>query len=82
MICVITKIEKKASRYGGHFFYCFFRSIDGRNTYYSCLFPKMRNFKRWSKVMDIGTTLSNLKLVKGKDKLIDADSNFKIVEQR
>lgn len=81
MIATITKIQKKSSRYGGHFFYVFFRSIDGKKSYYSCLYPKMRNFARWKLVMDIGTTLTNLKLVKGKPKLIDADSKFVIVEE-
>jgi len=82
MILTIIKIEKKPSRYGSHFFYCFFKSIDGRKSYYTCLYPKMRNFSRWSKVMDVGTTLSNLHLVKGKDKLVDADSKFRIVKEQ
>jgi len=81
MIATITKIQKKRSRYGGYFFYVFFTSADNKKSYYSCLYPKMRNFARWKKIMDIGTTLTNLKLVKGKDKLVDADSKFVVVEE-
>lgn len=81
MIATIIKIQKKQSRYGGYFYYCFFKDVSGQQTYYTCLFPKMRNFARWKKVMDVGTTLSNLTLVKGKDKLIDADSRFVKVEE-
>ena len=82
MIATVIKIQKKKSRYGGFFYYCFFKSVDNQKSYYTCLYPKMRNFARWKKVMDIGTTLSNLKLVKGKDKLVDADSKFQVVEEK
>lgn len=80
MIAEIIKIQKKKSMYGGYFYYAFLKGVDGKS-YYTCLYPKMRNFARWKKVLDVGTTLSNLKLVKGKDKLIDADSRFEIVEE-
>ena len=77
----LIKLEKKASRYGGYFYYAFFKGSDDGKSYYSCLFPKMRNFSRWKKVLEIGTILSNLRLVKGKNKLIDADSKFKVIEE-
>lgn len=80
MTAEIVKIQKKPSRYGGFFFYAFFKGLDGKS-YYTCLYPKMRNFARWKKVLDVGTTLSNLRLIKDNNKLIDADSNFKVVEE-
>lgn len=80
MIATLIKLQKKRSRYGGYFYYAFFKGEDGKS-YYTCLYPKMRNFKRWNKVLDIGKVFTNLKLVKGKEKLIDADSKFKIVEE-
>lgn len=80
MTAKIIKIQKKSSRYGGFFFYVFFKGLDDKS-YYSCLYPRMRNFTRWNKVLDVGTTLSNLKLVKGKDKLINADSRFVLIEE-
>ena len=82
MIATIIKIQKKSSRYGGFFFYVFFKSVDNKKSYYSCLYPKMRNFARWKQVMDVGVTLSNLKLCKDKTNLIDADSKFQIVEEK
>ena len=42
----------------------------------------MRNFGRWSKVLREGVTLKNLRLVKGKTKLIDADSRFKTLTEK
>lgn len=80
MIYTLIKLQKKASRYGGHFFYAFFKGDDG-NSYYTCLYPKMRNYARWKKCLKIGTMFTNFKRVKGKEKLIDADSRFKVVEE-
>jgi len=78
MIAEITKIKKKPSRYGGYFYYVFFKSNKGKS-YYSCLYPKMRNFIRWRKVLKVGTLLKNLHLVRGHKNIIDADSKFKVI---
>lgn len=77
MIATIIKIDKKASKYGGDFYYVYFKS-DECKSYYTCLYPKMRNFSRWKTVMKVGNTFTNLK-VKEKT-LIDADSNFKLLD--
>jgi len=82
MIATITKIQKKKSRYGGFFYYVFFTTPDRKKSLYSCLYPKLRNWSRWKHVMNVGATLTNLKLVKGKDKLIDADSKFILIEEK
>ena len=81
MIATIIKIQRKKSRYGGYFYYVFFSTPDRKKSLFSCLYPKLRNWQRWKHVMNIGTTLTNLKLVKGKDKLIDADSKFVVVTE-
>lgn len=82
MILTIASIKKKRSRYGGWYYHISFKSIDGKKNYFSYIYEKMKNFHRWKKVMDVNTTLSNLKLVKGKDKLVDADSRFVLVENK
>jgi hypothetical protein len=71
MKATITKIEKKASRYGGYFFYAFFKDEKGKS-YYTCLYPKMRNYVNWKPYMKEGTKLKNLRVKKGR--LLDADS--------
>ena len=81
MIATIIKIQKKKSRYGGYFYYAFFKGLDGKS-YYSCLYERLRNWTRWKKILNVGITLSNLKLVKGKAKIIDADSKFVMVEEK
>ncbi len=75
----IIKIEKKPSRYGGYFFYAFFKEVKTGKSYYTCLYPKMRNFCRWKQILREGITLKNLRLVRGHSKLIDADSRFKLL---
>ncbi len=83
MIAKLVKIEKKASRFGGYFYYVFFREVKTKKSYYSCIFPRLRNWSRWKKVMKVGLIFTGLKLVKKakKPNLIDADSRFKIVEK-
>ena len=83
MIAKLIKLEKKISRFGGYFHYAFFKEVNTGKSYYTCLFPRMRNFKRWKKVMTVGLTYKGLRLLKkgNKPNLIDADSRFKIVEE-
>jgi len=76
MIAKITKIEKRSSRYGGYFFYAFFKADSGK-TYYSCLYPKMRNYVNWKPYLKEGIKLKNLRVKKGR--LIDADSQIEEV---
>ena len=75
----IIKIQKRASRYGGFFFLVCFKDLEG-NSYISYIYPKMRNYNRWKKVLSTGTTLSGLRTVKGRRNIIDADSRFTKVE--
>ena len=52
MIATIIKLQKKRSRYGGYFYYCFMKDEDGKS-YYTCLYQKMRNFSRWKKILNV-----------------------------
>jgi hypothetical protein len=76
MQATLVKLEKKPSRYGGYFYYAFFKNKDGKS-YYTCLYPKMRNFKKWKPLMKEGITLKGLRIKK--DRLLDADSPIKQV---
>ncbi len=80
MIATIIKITKKSSRYGGFYYLLCFKNLKVKS-YISYIYEKMRNFSRWKKVLKEGITLKGLKLVRGKNKLIDADSRFKIIEE-
>ena len=80
MTAELIKINKRPSRYGGYFYLVCFKGLDGKS-YISYIYPKMRNYSRWKKVLDTGITLSGLRLVRGKKNLIDADSRFSIVSE-
>jgi len=74
----LLKVVKHPSRYGGYFYYLFFKSSDGKS-FRSCLHSKCINFQRWLKVLSDFSKgqeiwLTNL-ITKGK--IIDADSDFK-----
>jgi len=80
MTAKIIKIQKKSSKYGGHFFFVCFKDLED-NSYISYIYPKMRNYKRWCKVLDVGIILSGLRTVRGRKNIVDADSRFAIVEE-
>ena len=72
----ITSFKEQKSKYGDTFFYVFFKDQNGQSLK-SCIYPNMRNFQKWDKVVKPGMVLDNLKLKhKG---LIDADSQFQVV---
>jgi len=57
----ITRIQEKesTSRYKGNYYVVYFKSSEGKFCY-SYIYPKMQNFKRWSKVLTKGITLTGL----------------------
>lgn len=80
MTAKIVEIQQRPSKWGGIFYHVFFKDANGKN-FYTYVYPRMRNFSRWKKVLNKGTNLTDLKLMVNKNNLIDADSNFKVKEQ-
>ena len=79
----VTGVDKRPSRFGGDFFYVYFKGIEDGKSYRTCIYPKCRNFVNWAKIINryekgVSTTLSNLVVKNGT--LIDADSMPKIIE--
>lgn len=71
VIYEVTKIgERKTSRYGGWFYYIFFKGTDGK-TYRTCITNKCRNHQRWLE-LSVGERLVGMHVIK--PGLIDADS--------
>lgn len=71
MKAILLKTQESVSKYGGKFWYAFFKGEDGKS-YRSCLYPTCRNFARWQGfVGKQGVELDGL-VVKGN--FIDADS--------
>jgi len=79
----ITKISESNSKYGGIFYYIFFKDLEGAS-FKTCVYPKYRNFVRWGYLIEkyyAGSDeiwLDDLRLKLGR--LVDADSLFKVME--
>jgi hypothetical protein len=80
MTAKIIEIQQRPSKWGGIFYHVLFKDANGKN-FYTYVYPRMRNFSRWKKVLNKGINLTDLKLMANKNNLIDADSNFKVKEQ-
>ena len=79
MIATILKITRRRSKYGGFFYLVCLKSDTGKS-YITYIYEKMRNYARWSKVLNKGVILAGLKIVRGKRNIIDADSRFTKVD--
>jgi hypothetical protein len=74
MTATIISIQRKLSQYGGYYFLVSFKGENGRS-YYTYIYPRMRNYNKWKPLLKEGITLTGLNL-KSKN-LIDADSLIK-----
>lgn len=72
----IMKVDEKRSRYGGIFYYVFFKDTATGKSIKSCIDPKMGNYKRWQEFLAPGIVLGNLRVITRRNgsTLIDADS--------
>lgn len=71
MIATLIRTQEMPSKFGGKFYYAFFRGDDGRS-YRSCLTPSCHNFNRWRPF--IGKEFIKLDNLILKGGMIDADS--------
>ena len=85
MRATVTGISRNPSKYGGHFFYMFFKveTPEGHENMRSCLDPKMGNFKRWEGLVKRAEegevfVLDNLNK---KGNMVDADSHPKEIKE-
>jgi hypothetical protein len=71
MKAILLKTQEQTSKFGGKFYYAFFKGEDGKS-YRSCLYPNYGNFARWKHLIGKeGVTLTGLNARGG---MIDADS--------
>jgi len=79
MKAMLLKSERRASKYGGHFFYLFFKGEDGKS-YRSCVTPACRNFAQWKLFLGRENVWVEGLMVKSKN-MIDADSVPKLCRE-
>jgi hypothetical protein len=71
MRAILQKTSEQPSRFGGKFYYAFFKLEDGRSSR-SCLSPTCKNFFRWKPF--IGKQNVELDGIVLKGNMVDADS--------
>lgn len=67
----LLRTQEQPSKFGGKFYYFFFKGEDGKS-YRSCMYPNYGNFARWKGF--VGRTNVSLDGLIAKGSMIDADS--------
>lgn len=82
MIATLNKITKHPSKWGGDFYYLFFKTEDGESCK-SCVTPNYRNWQRWREIV-LNFQESHPLVIKNliiKNGIVDADSFPEVVEE-
>lgn len=76
---LVTGLKKMKSKYGGEFYYVYFKEYDTGNSFKTCLTSNCRNYKNWnSLVNNFKDKIVEVENVRAEGRLIDADSLPKI----
>ena len=76
---LVTGIKENQSKYGGKFYYVYFKEYDSGKSYKTCLSPSYRNYKNWSSLIkNFKNNTVEVENVRANGNLIDADSMPKI----
>ena len=81
-ILKIMNIEKQPSKYGGYFYYIYFKSEETGKSYKTCVAENYRNYKNWKSIIETfdrskRTLIENVRI---NNNLIDADSKPIVVK--
>lgn len=79
----IVGIQQRPSKFGGIFYYVFFKDIDNSRSYRTCVYPNYRNFRNWKHIIESWsehTTITLDNLIVRNGIMVDADSVPTIVE--
>lgn len=72
---LVTGVKERQSKYGGKFYYVYFKEYDTGKTYRTCLSPSYRNYKNWTKLMNnYNDKIVEVENVRANGNLIDADA--------
>ena len=79
----INNIVKQPSKYGGYFYYIYFKCIEDGRSFKTCVAESYRNYKNWKEIIETfdktkKTMINNVRI---KNNLVDADSKPMIIEQ-
>ena len=77
---LVVGVKEQNSKYGGKFYYVYFKDYETGASYKTCLSPNYRNYKNWSSVIEnFKDKVVEVENVRANSKLIDADSTPKII---
>lgn len=77
---LVTGLKEMKSRYGGKFYYVYFKEYESGKSYRTCLTPNCRNYKNWSSLVNnFKDRVVEVENVRANGHLIDADSMPKII---
>ena len=77
---LVTGLKEMKSRYGGKFYYVYFKEYESGKSYRTCLTPNYRNYKNWSSLVNnFKDRVVEVENVRANGHLIDADSMPKII---
>lgn len=76
---LVTGVKELKSKYGGKFYYVYFKEYETGDSFRTCLYPNCRNYKNWSSLVNnFRDKVVEVENVRANGKLIDADSLPKI----
>ena len=78
----VLSINKQPSKYGGEFYYIFFKNIDTGSSLKTCVADSYRNYKNWKNIIEKFNNNEEVIItnVRINTSLVDADSLPEIVE--
>lgn len=75
-----TGIKERESKYGGRFYYVYFKEYETGKSYKTCLSPNYRNYKNWRSLIEsFKDKVVEVENARANGNLIDADSTPKII---
>lgn len=75
-----TGIKERESKYGGRFYYVYFKEYETGKSYKTCISPNYRNYKNWRSLIEsFKDKVVEVENARANGNLIDADSTPKII---
>lgn len=81
----ITGINRRPSKFGGDFYYIYFKDVESGKSLRTCVYPNYRNYRNWANIIsqyeaDETTEIVLSNLIVRNGTMVDADSMPKIVK--
>lgn len=80
----ITGIDRRPSKFGGDFYYIYFKDVESGKSLRTCVYPNYRNYRNWANIIkqyedDKSQQITLTNLIVRNGTMVDADSVPQIV---